>query len=651
MIQSDESSHLKDLAERKLKEAADLTARASGTILPLLLFTLLVSWLLGLEAQIMPRFLEIRATQREAEGLEAPLRKYRERLAQLKKQHEQALQTVATATKAQKVKGIADPSEQIGGFPLVGGFLASVAQTLAEGADVNTQRKVDVLVERERRSANDMALEVEDLKKNVRNKELGPMLEKVTALAKRIDQDKTLAQNVEFRLPLINVNIPTPAAPLGWCILAMGTLLYVLRVRHRVRQLTAEARKCGIQAGVPAAHMDSLSDIRAWWLGRPPLIRQSGPAFRHASIALWFFWGILAIGSLRMICLGLHLQAFRRPDWVSGMFFVAVAGCVAIILSWLLSWMQLLPRRARALWKKTAGAPAPGRRRLLYGGFLFAAGTFAGYHVLRRSGPMPIADTEESLRKLKPGPHGSSVFSARRRQHTADLSLFDLVNHDDPAQVDAVMTQQPSAQALGAFVQNKHNNTLHYVFPQEAYAANEPKKFRKQGPRPRLPNPAPADEFIRWGSAPREFIHGTAGLASLFDTADAQTRLQSVPHVALQAAASSFEHFIIHGPLARGDIPSAIQFGFIAIRHDLARGGERPNFRIYDLTAGLLARLEDRAGLLELVRLAQTRTRHRPLFAHRVAKWLEPGGKWAARWKNQVAIVWAGQIITPALLK
>jgi hypothetical protein len=610
MIQKDFPGHMNDVAERKFKEAAELAEKASGTVLPLLIFSLVVAWLLGLEAQITPQFLEISQSQHAMEHYEVDV--------------VQALRLKAETLQKEQNK-LNEAAE------------AAFEQMRKDG----DQKKVVELAQKQQNNFAEVEKLEEELK-NVREK-LDPFLKTVADLDKKAKSVEADAKNVEFKLPLLEIKIPRLAAPLGWCLVAMGTLLYLFSLRQRVCRLLREGRECGVRAEVPTTHLDDLSAIRCWWLNPlPTAFSPSSPsaAAKTVSVALWAFWAVLGLGALRMICLGHHLLAIEKDVGFLSVFFVLSTGTTAVILFWLGRWVRSslsFHTQAEQEVEATTEIEAKtlhdvhGRRHFLQSGLAFGAGVLGGTIILRFFKPMTISAIVARVQALKPKPSRSPVFSARRRKHTADLP-------------------EHPAGGPGEFVKNAGNNTLHYIFPYETYGQNRPQSFRPRGPRTKRPNPAPEDDFIRWSPAPRKLAPSPSPAVMLPAVVTDQNALKDIPHVALKSAASSFEHFIIHSALSKGDLATAVQLGLLAIRHDLSYHSNRPNFRIYDLTAGLMARMDNRHGLFQLAQTIQ-QSHHRNLFAHRIAKWLQPDSKWAERWKNKVAIVWANQIISPALLK
>ncbi|HYF36073.1 MAG TPA: hypothetical protein VD994_12335 [Prosthecobacter sp.] len=571
--------------ERKLREANDLAHSASTLVLPLLIFSLVVTWLLGLESQITPLYL---AARKPSEAI-ANFEKEQQRHLELQKQLQEQIQEKQMRAKELRQDDVKRQSQNLSELIKLDGQLQEL--------------------EKKRRSIN-----------NLNRDELSGQIGEIQKTVKEL---KSKSDSIDFKLPIIELKIPRIGAPLMWGVVACGSVLYILRLRRRIHRLVKEGARAGKAAGAAKTEMQKAIHAHYWWLHPYPKTRSSpGWPRLPLPVEIQIFWAALTLISLRVAWLGLQWLAFEERDWFPAFFFVLSAGCTAVVMWLLWQWSRSRP-----------GSPAAQQRRQFLGTLgAFTVGATAGGGVLRFGCPEKIEAVAKKIAALR-RPHRSSVYDPGRSRHVAD-------------------TESTSAAGAGAFVRNARSMTVHYLFPHQAYAENKPKKFRKAGPVTKRPNPGPESEtFVRWGKAPAKWGAVVANPEDLLLEPNREATEQ--PHVSLRAAASSFEHYILESALAKGDLPLAIRLGEAAIRHDLSRALShdiRPNFRIYDLTAGLMVRGGKPEALVALARLIQE-SPHRRLFADRIAKWLQSDRRWAQRWKNEVAISWADRIISSALLK
>lgn len=116
------------------------------------------------------------------------------------------------------------------------------------------------------------------------------------------------------------------------------------------------------------------------------------------------------------------------------------------------------------------------------------------------------------------------------------------------------------------------------------------------------------------------------------------------PHVNLSAASWSFEQaaLAVLSPISNRASAHACELLLTGIHHDLIykqrmnkqRKKDRPNFRLYDLMAGVCIRYGQRRYLQQLLELIEL-SDQRLVFQTRVEKWQNPTSSWWKKWRNR----------------
>ena len=593
-----DASQNKELLDRKLKQITEAISRTSTTI-SVLIFTLAVTWLLGLEVQITRIFLRTDAPRKS-------FSRFQKDLARIMTEQER---NTAALVKAQKrLKSLKHDTRP---------------NTLKDFETADNERlEIDSLRDKIEKNKN----EAQSFKKK-----RAELTNEMDHAAREISKLKTQAESVEFKLPVIDVKVPRLAAPFCWCLVSLGTVVYVCRVRRRIHRLSAEAFSIAGELDIPLANLTDTVSEETWWLHPYPRCAVRGWRPLPWSFAIWIFWAALVFSCLRVLCLGLHSLAFEDEGSIATVFFLLSSATVLAILYLLYNWSRTPPGGP-----EVCGA----RRQMLFGLGAFVCGAIFGkvLHVLFK--PDTLTTLAAKIESLRPKRNGGLILAPRRRFHIYPARFL-------PAQIGStfVLTDdEGSSRALpGVFVRSASRKTIHYIFPSNAYAENSPKMARSKSSKGKRPRLNPHEPFVRWGEPPKKWGEVVSASEILLLT-PALVRKRS-DHVAYATAASAFEHAIFNIALGQKNLSLAIDLGLSGVRHDLAVGHGRPNFRIYDLTAGLILHSGDRAKLAQLAELINNSPK-RKLFTKRLAKWLSSDNKWVRRWSPSNAVSWAMHLIS-----
>jgi hypothetical protein len=132
-----------------------------------------------------------------------------------------------------------------------------------------------------------------------------------------------------------------------------------------------------------------------------------------------------------------------------------------------------------------------------------------------------------------------------------------------------------------------------------------------------------------------------------FDESDLLRQIESReiqlhgPHVNLASASWAFEEAVMEvlgkEPFHRKHSAKVCELLVFAIKHDIVfrrAVTRRPNYRLYDLLAGVCVRFKHDRYLTELKRLILDAGEEGP-FKTRMTRWNDPQGSWRKRWRNR----------------
>lgn len=456
-------------------------------------------------------------------------------------------------------------------------------------------------------------------------KEHGDRLKKLQAVVKNQQKSEeakvnklqeTIGDGVDIKFLGVEFPIPPVLSPSIWLLLAVGMIGYILAARRGIYRSLGRALRIE-RKHLCIAGSERLTNV-PWWLDPLPTTSleggqaleldlaigwRPGPrwcsafAFLAGIFLLPIGWCILAANrQLLSDCadpnLGDYDEGLRTLEWQLSVAKIAPGVLVAIGVALIAYWRRTIPiadhlpedilsiNQSRSI----------GRRRFVNLIFATSCGGVAAWAWWRQPFSLPIAALRNGKQK---SPRNVSKLLAK---------------------IDRI--------------RNRRKTPIKDVKPSYAYMNSNSKA-------PRIHISTTQSSF-RFPKQPKEFNEETIDFAKFQPQMTEDGKLpKDGKRIALAEAGWALELKAIEAANEKR-FSDACDILLCAVRHDLIFakvGGRKPNFRLYDLLAGLSVRgktdhLDKMAKLVKESPLL-------PAFRDRIRTWSDSNGRWKKRWASE----------------